>query len=313
MTAIAVAPTSGESALSAPGGALHAGRDLDESALAALEFLGQRHSVGPKHLTEPAPDLRALQRAAGLALRAPDHRRLRSFRFIVVPEATRPRLAELFAQDAARRGHGTAEVERARERAWNGPALVALIGRVQANVEDVPDSEQWVCIGAGLMNFMNALHLMGFGAKVLSGASVRDDGIRRAFRAEGESVVAWIVAGTPHARPTPKVINDPEGTVTVWDGAGDARTWGAFNSAAALPAWRLLLDWWALHRSIRAEDAAIPGPGPKDHPAGFALVKELAGVDGHAFAFGMAAGRAGQYRFAHDLPVVHGATPSMVN
>lgn len=213
-------PAPGESALRAPGGALHAGRDLDESALAALEFLGQRHSVGPKHLTEPAPDLEALHKAAGLALRAPDHRRLRPFRFVVVPEAARTRLADLFAQDAARRGHGVAEVERARERAWNGPALVALIGRLQANVEDVPDSEQWVCIGAGLMNFMNALHLMGFGAKVLSGGSVRDEGIRQAFCTEGESVVAWIVAGTPRARPTPKGADDPDGIVAVWGNAG---------------------------------------------------------------------------------------------
>lgn len=185
-------------------------------AVAALEYLEQRHSVGPRYLTEPAPDFNALRRAAGVALRAPDHRRLRPFRFIVVPESARPRLAELFAQDAAKRGHGAAEVECARERAWNGPALVALIGRVRANVEDVPDSEQWVCIGAGLMNFMNALHLMGFGAKVLSGASVRDERIRQSFCEADESVVAWIVAGTPRAKAAPKGEDDLEGAMALW-------------------------------------------------------------------------------------------------
>lgn len=189
---------------------------VDDAATAALEYLGQRHSVGPKYLTEPAPGPQALLQAATVALRAPDHRRLRPFRFLVVPEAGRPQLAELFAQDAARRGHGAVEVERARERAWNGPALIALIGRVRANVEDVPDSEQWICIGAGLMNFMNALHLMGFGAKVLSGASVRDESIRQSFCGADETVVAWIVAGTPRGRSTAKGGDDLDGAISVW-------------------------------------------------------------------------------------------------
>jgi len=60
-----------------------------------------------------------------------------------------------------------------------GPALLAVVGHVRLNVEDVPKCEQWVCIGAGIMNFLNVLHLMGYGAKVLSGASVRELGIGR--------------------------------------------------------------------------------------------------------------------------------------
>lgn len=196
---------------------------IDEATLAAMEVLGQRFSVGPKYLTEPAPDLGALSRAAMLALRAPDHRHLRPFRFVVVPESRRPELADLFAQDAARRGHGAAEVERARERAWNGPALIALIGRVRSNVEDVPDSEQWVAIGGGLMNFLNALHLMGYGAKVLSGASVRDAGIRQAFCESEESLVAWIVAGTPRTRPTAKDRDDVVEALSVWAAPGPQR------------------------------------------------------------------------------------------
>ena len=213
---MAPTPAAGEAVSVVHGSAGLAPAPLDEIAMAALEVLGQRYSVGPKYLTDPAPDLEALRRAASVALRAPDHRRLRPFRFVVVPGSMRPRLAELFAQNAADRGHGAVEVERARERAWNGPALITLVGHVRANVEDVPDSEQWVCIGAGLMNFLNALHLMGFGAKVLSGASVRDEGIRAAFCSAGESVVAWIVAGTPRAKSSPKFEDDMGDALSVW-------------------------------------------------------------------------------------------------
>jgi nitroreductase len=162
--------------------------------------------VGPRHLRAPAPGQAELEEAVALALRAPDHRGLRPFRFIRVADHQRDRLGGLFAADAARRGHGAEEVVRARERAHNGPALLALVGHVRPNVEDVPDHEQWVCVGAGLMNFLNALHLMGFGAKVLSGASVRDPAIGAAFCGEGETLVAWIVAGTPTRMSVAKVV-----------------------------------------------------------------------------------------------------------
>lgn len=183
----------------------------------ALAFLGQRYSVGPKYLTLPAPSPQELQRAVAVALRAPDHQQLRPFRFVRVADAQRERLAGFFARDAARRGHAAAEVERARERAHNGPALLAVVGHVRLNVEDVPDHEQWVCIGAGIMNFLNALHLMGYGAKVLSGASVRDPDIQAAFCRTDETLVAWVLAGTPTCLAHPKRPDDAQAALSDWD------------------------------------------------------------------------------------------------
>lgn len=193
--------------------------DVDEARFDALEYLAQRYSVGPKHLTLPAPDASALQRAARVALRAPDHHHLQPFRFVQVADGQRSELASLFAQDAARRGHGADEVERARERAYNGPALLAVVGRVEPNAMDVPESEQWICIGAGLMNFLNAMHLMGFGAKVLSGASVRDESIRDAFCEPGETLVAWLLVGTPSSKAKPKSVDDFGRVLSAWRGA----------------------------------------------------------------------------------------------
>lgn len=174
--------------------------ETPNAADAALDWLAQRHSVGPKQLGAPAPDRAALERAAQLAARAPDHALLRPYRFLRVPDAQRERLAQLFEDDARRRGQSEADVARARARAHNGPALVALLARIEPGVEDAPESEQWICVGAALMNFLNALHLMGFAAKVLSGASVRDAAMREAFCEPGEHLVAWVVAGTATAR-----------------------------------------------------------------------------------------------------------------
>ncbi len=185
---------------------------------AVLEHLSRRFSVGPKYLTLPAPSEGDLLHAACVALRAPDHGGLNPFRFVQVGAQQRERLGALFAQDAARRGHGADEVERARQRAQNGPALLALIGHVRHDVDDVPAHEQWLCIGAGLMNFLNALHLMGYGAKTLSGASIRDPDIQRAFCGEGESLLAWIVAGTPMRSTHAKRADDATRILAPWSG-----------------------------------------------------------------------------------------------
>lgn len=199
-----------------PHGAPHPAPPSLDDAAEVLAYLASRFSVGPKHLALPAPSAAELRTAAELALRAPDHRQLRPFRFVRVGDAQRDRLAALFAADAARRGHAAQEVERARERAANGPALLALLARVHDNVEDVPAHEQWICVGAALMNFMNALHLMGYGAKVLSGASVRDADIRAAFCGPGETLVAWVLAGTPTRRSGPKPGVDGAPALTEW-------------------------------------------------------------------------------------------------
>jgi nitroreductase len=170
----------------------------------ALAALAARFSTGARMLVPPAPSDDQWALAARIAARAPDHGGLRPFRFVIVGDEHRARLGELFAQDAMRRGASAQDVERARQRAFNGPGLAALIGRFREGVEDVPVQEQWLCCGGALMNFLNALHLMGFGAKTVSGPSVRDAAMRAAFCTEDETLLTWVIAGTPSQPPKAK-------------------------------------------------------------------------------------------------------------
>ncbi|MFZ2991080.1 nitroreductase family protein [Ideonella sp.] len=187
-----------------------------------LDLLALRYSVGPKYLAPPAPSAAQWTRAAALASRAPDHGGLRPFRFVVVDDSQRDALAELFARGAQQRGQSTEEVKRARERAFNGPGLVALIARVRADLADVPPHEQWLCVGAALMNFMNALHLMGFGAKALSGASVSDPAVHQAFCGPGERLANWVIVGCPTRATHPRGLSipavEPDDLLLPWAG-----------------------------------------------------------------------------------------------
>ncbi len=174
--------------------------ESDASRVELLCLLGQRVSLGPRHLAPPAPSLEQLRCAAGIAARAPDHGRLQPFRFVRVDSRQRERLSQLFASVAQRRGCDDSEIVQASARAYNGPALIGLVALVRDGVEGVPVHEQWLSVGGGLMNFLNALHLMGFGAKTLSGPSIMDAFIQRSFCQTGERLVAWVLAGTPLAQ-----------------------------------------------------------------------------------------------------------------
>ena len=220
-----------------PGAA--AASDLPNAA--ALDLLGRRYSVGPKNLAPPGPDAVHWQRAADLALRAPDHGGLCPFRFVVVEDSQRPALSVLFARGATQRGQGAADIEKARARAFNGPGLAVLMARVRDDVPGVPPHEQWLCVGAALMNFVNALHLMGFGAKALSGASVSDPAVSAAFCGQGEVLASWIIAGRPRGAAHPKgeamsspAIGHRPSAIGHWAGPSGVQRGSGVNTAVAL-------------------------------------------------------------------------------
>lgn len=188
----------------------------DDGIAELLGYLRSRFSVGPKWLGPPVPTPEQWTVAAATALRAPDHGHLVPFRFTVIADDQRAPLARLFEQAARRRGHGPDEAAEDGRRAYRGPGLVALIARIDPAHPKVPVHEQWICVGAALMNFMNALHLMGFGAKVLSGRKVTDPVIAHAFCASGETLVGWVLAGTPTAAAHPREADDPAAVIGPW-------------------------------------------------------------------------------------------------
>lgn len=181
---------------------------MDQEVLDLLSGLLTRHSVGPRHVFTPGPDEEELQTALRAAMRAPDHHGLRPYAFVSIGDERRDELAGLFEDFARRLGKTDAEVTREGERARNGPVLLAMVARIQPDHPQVPPHEQWMCAGGALTNLLSALHMMGYGAKVLSGRKAADPTISAAFCAEGETLVGWIVIGTPKTAPRPREEDD---------------------------------------------------------------------------------------------------------
>lgn len=176
---------------------------------AALRFLLERHSVGPKHMAEPGPTDEELLLVARAALRAPDHEKLIPFRFVVARGDGLQRLASLFEDYGRRRGKTGEELAAERQRATQAPVVIAVVVCIDDSVPDVPAHEQWACAGGAVANAMNALHLLGYGAKMLSGERATDRVMREAFCRPGESILGWIATGTAKAPGKARGPDDP--------------------------------------------------------------------------------------------------------
>ena len=174
----------------------------------AFEALLGRVSSGT--LTEPGPTDAQLDQILSAAVTAPDHGRMRPWRFVLARGAARERLGVLFAEAASRRDPSAGE---AQLRAVHGKALLApLIIIVAAAVCEhpkVPAIEQILAAGAAAQNILLAAHALGLGGMWRTGAFAYDTELKRAlgFAAE-DALVGFLYIGTPAKSPLQRQFHD---------------------------------------------------------------------------------------------------------
>jgi nitroreductase len=181
-----------------------------------IDTLLSRASV--KLLGEPGPSDDDLHLIFEAAVCAPDHGKLRPWRFFVVRGDARQELSELFAEGVRRREPGATEKEIAKERdkPLRSPLMIVVVARI-LNGHKVPPIEQTLSAGAAAMNILNAVHALGFGAKWVTGANCYDPEFRMAFGlAETDELLGFIHVGTPEERIPPPQRPDPTEFVSAW-------------------------------------------------------------------------------------------------
>ncbi len=175
-----------------------------------MELLLTRSS-GVK-LTDPAPSSDEFEMILKAAVRAPDHGRLRPWRFLSIRSAGREALGDLFAE-ATRLSNPQATPEalgREKEKALRAPLVVIAIAKLstQPNVK-VPEIEQMLSAGAAAQNILLAAHALGYAAVWKTGAAAYDSYVKeRLGLAPNEHIVGILYIGTRAdamgARPGPE-------------------------------------------------------------------------------------------------------------
>lgn len=181
----------------------------DDAALVDLcdTWIRSRQHIGPKHLTEPAPDEATLRALFAAAAAAPDHAQLRPWRFLVLGPAARERLSEAFAQALLERDPAALDYQlsEARQKAFRGPVLILAVVDLRAEHADVPPMERVFSLGSAVQNLLLAAQARGFASGLSSGRALSSDALRQAFGIEpGEHALCFISLGTPTRHKTPR-------------------------------------------------------------------------------------------------------------
>lgn len=162
----------------------------------AIDALLTRRSA--RALSEPAPDAGALELIFASAVRAPDHGRLRPWRFVIMRGAARQRFGELLAAHL-RRTHPHSDEEtlrRERLKALRAPLIVAVAARCNPAAK-IPLIEQVLSAGAAAHAMMLAALALGFGAMWKTGGPAYDAEVKTALGLAGDdAIVGFLYLGT---------------------------------------------------------------------------------------------------------------------
>jgi nitroreductase len=172
-----------------------------DERMRALELLLSRQSSNL--LQEPPPQGAELDLILDAGLRAPDHGRLRPWRFVLIRGEERMKWAARVADAAVARDpeNGAAIGERYRAWAERTPLIIAIGANVVAG-HKIPEIEQVLSAGAAAMNMLNAIHMLGYGGMWVTGLNAYDPAINKALGFEAPSrLVGFLAIGTP--RPVP--------------------------------------------------------------------------------------------------------------
>ncbi len=168
-----------------------------------IDALLKRRSA--KALTDPAPDAGALDLLLECASRAPDHGRLRPWRFVVIRGAAREGLGELLAGRLRRKlpAASAEALQRERQKALRAPLIIA-VAAVCDPAARIPAIEQILAAGAAAQNIMLAAAALGFGAMWKTGDAAYDDTVKTALGLEArDAIVGFLYLGTAPADAVP--------------------------------------------------------------------------------------------------------------
>src|SRR6266853_20248 len=191
-------------------------RVCDNTPMQAIDALLQRRSA--RELTEPAPDEGALELIFSGAVRAPDHGRLRPWRFVVVRGSARERLGELFADHALRAQPqlGAQALQRERLKALRAPLIVAVAAHCNPSVK-IPLIEQTLSAGAAAHAMMLAAFALGFNAMWKTGGPAYDETVKQALGfASTDDIVGFLYLGTETAPTAPPARSEWRDLVRYW-------------------------------------------------------------------------------------------------
>ena len=185
--------------------------------MSPIEFLHQRNS-SPK-LIDPAPSAAELEQMFQAAFRAPDHARQRPWRFLTIQGESRHAFGELMAEASALRDPslGPDKLDKIKQKPLRAPLIVAAAVNYRHHPK-VPEQEQLLAAGCAVMNLLNAVDALGYGAIWRTGANAFDPYVWRGLGFEAnEELIGFIYIGSRYGESKPLPVLSSADFVRDWN------------------------------------------------------------------------------------------------
>lgn len=188
---------------------------------ALLQLLQNRHSFPASQLAEPAPDDQQLNDILRCAITAPDHARLRPWRFIVIRNEARHALSAIFVEAAKIREPdlSQAKLDRLAEKPLRSPLIVVVVATITPGHPKTPEIEQTLSAGAAVQLMQLGATALGFGSIWLTGANAYDDHVKTALGVSAkDQITGFLYLGTPPDENPPRQRPNLADHVSTWTG-----------------------------------------------------------------------------------------------
>jgi nitroreductase len=148
-------------------------------------------------LIDPGPTRAHLEQIMRAGVRAPDHGRLRPWRFVVLEGAAREKLGDAMARlSFVKFPQSTPEqLDGERRKVLRAPTIVVVAARITQG--KIPEIEQVAAVAAGVENMVLVAQALGYGAMWKTGAAAYDAQTKTTLGlAAQDHIVAFLYLGT---------------------------------------------------------------------------------------------------------------------
>lgn len=180
----------------------------------ALDLLLNRSSQ--PRLQAPAPQGEVLNNILQSAMRAPDHRCLSPWRFIVCTDNGLEKLGEIFEQAAIAKGAEQVSIERARQLPLRAPmVIVAICNHIEH--DGVPWVEQVASTACAVQAMQMAAVAQGFQGIWRTGSYAQDVMVKTALNCkDDDEILGFLYLGTSPLKTMDKPPKNLDSFVDYW-------------------------------------------------------------------------------------------------
>lgn len=186
--------------------------DVSYTSEELINWINSRRSMG--NLDTPAPNRTQIEAAIECAVTAPDHKKLRPWRFIVTEGDARHELGRALVDAAQAKAVQDGEelsektIKKTHTMPLRAPIIITVVTQMQEH-KKVPPFEQMLSAGAAVQNLILALKAQGFSTVWRTGLLCNEPAVKAYFDVGPDDyVTAFVYTGTsPKDEPTRKPID----------------------------------------------------------------------------------------------------------